>query len=848
MKKSINEYYKDLGLAPGQSVEEVEEAFKKLSLIYNPDKYQGEKVKAEEKFTLIQNARTELVEYFKHLENSRAHEDTNVLAAAQASASEGKSSSGPSLSSTTSNISKEQLIEFAEACRRGEKRTINQFFDKTVNLHGMNLSGINLNGTNFTEANLAGIDFTTAGNAERLNFTGANLSGANLSRLPSRYFELTGANLSGANLSRLSLGNKDLSNCNIQGAIVTGTDLSGANLSGCNMQGAIVTDAYLSGANFTGANLAGIDFTTAGNAERLNFTGANLSGANLSRLPSRYFELTGANLSGANLSGLNLHGQNLSTCKMRGTILIGATGFDLSAAETQGAICNIAQFINFGSKIYLDPIDANTLSLYRKNIEYLLSNNERLGITAEQRGEILTLKENFIRDFPNFSLNRSEQEDLMNSAIKAMLIKGERKESNFSEISLSQRFHPGIPELIGSYLDENVSSKPVYERNLLAISTDKFNDILAGKATEFDRLSILASTPAEKSIVAEINIYQKLAANSSSLVEGKGEEKYEKEGKASDKQVIAIDKIAANVVSSLKGVHWKKGYSTHSVKGCDLVKLAYNISDDHRGFITKKIVGKYVEQTELRNDLEGLVAKGLKNYASTISHFTEAEREEFSNKLGAKLQELTSLTDKSLLADRDFSKDSAKKNQISKIIDNHINESINKTIEPLIGIVAKRIDGQMMASEKIALENEKLKASSIASDHKAIDPVISLSPSLTITQTSQKPEATGMVAGDTRRNTALSASLTITQTAKVPETTDMLVGETKGSADLSASSSHSVLSEASDKEKVTPSAENKDYKEYKGKYDKVVKQVEDPSHRDNLKKQRASDEGKTNQR
>jgi curved DNA-binding protein CbpA len=109
----------------------------------------------------------------------------------------------------------------------------------------------------------------------------------------------------------------DLSGVDLQGADLRERDLSGRNLSQANLSSANLSDAFLHKINLSGANLANANLFRA-NLLQANLRNANLQGANL----------IGADLSGADLSGANLQGSKMGfsdriMVKLTGAILTG---------------------------------------------------------------------------------------------------------------------------------------------------------------------------------------------------------------------------------------------------------------------------------------------------------------------------------------------------------------------------------------------------------------------------------------------------------------------------------------------------------------------------------------------
>lgn len=159
--------------------------------------------------------------------------------------------------------------------------------------------------SSFTTLDLSGIDLTGVSLVAK-DFDGANLTGATLTGA-----QVSGATFKGANLTGASMAGLNLTDVNLAGATMQSTDFSDASLSGAALQGDVLHGAVLSGATFeldptvpsndvdlSGLDLQGASFEgqlgSAGVMQRANFSGAQLGGASF-----RDVDLTGSNFDGA---------------------------------------------------------------------------------------------------------------------------------------------------------------------------------------------------------------------------------------------------------------------------------------------------------------------------------------------------------------------------------------------------------------------------------------------------------------------------------------------------------------------------------------------------------------------
>jgi uncharacterized protein YjbI with pentapeptide repeats len=146
-----------------------------------------------------------------------------------------------------------------------------------------------------------------------------DLIGAELARARLSEADLSGANLTKADLKEANLFGADLSGANLFGADLSGADLSGADLSGqANLLGADLSGATLQSAQLDSAVLCGVDLRNA-DLRRANLFGADLQGADLRRANLRFTNLLDADLSNADLTGSLIFGASAWNLKLEGT-------------------------------------------------------------------------------------------------------------------------------------------------------------------------------------------------------------------------------------------------------------------------------------------------------------------------------------------------------------------------------------------------------------------------------------------------------------------------------------------------------------------------------------------------
>ncbi len=202
--------YRLLGLTPGATVEEVNQAYRDLAFVWHPDRLPKDNPR------LIAKAHQMLKELNQAREQLRNH-------------GEARPASGQGSSQRRTAYTQQT---WQSPSRPRPPRT-------------------DLSGRDFSGADLREKDF------EGRNMSHCNLRGANLADAFMHRVILQGANLQGANLFRANLLGADLQGANLQDANLIGADFSGADLRGANLKGARVGYGDRIMAKFTGANLQG---------------------------------------------------------------------------------------------------------------------------------------------------------------------------------------------------------------------------------------------------------------------------------------------------------------------------------------------------------------------------------------------------------------------------------------------------------------------------------------------------------------------------------------------------------------------------------------------------------------
>ena len=195
----LDQHYRTLGLEPGASLEEVNQAYKDLAFIWHPDRVPEDNLrlrqKAEDKLKEINNARDQL-RSTKRTEKTQPTQETRT----------------PTRPYTQPKQPQYQYYPKSEY--------------KPPTPHP------DLSGADYRGADLKEKDFSYR------NLSHANFSDANLSDTFMHKVNLHAANLERANLFRANLFQANLTNASLREANLIGADFSGADLSGADLTGA----------------------------------------------------------------------------------------------------------------------------------------------------------------------------------------------------------------------------------------------------------------------------------------------------------------------------------------------------------------------------------------------------------------------------------------------------------------------------------------------------------------------------------------------------------------------------------------------------------------------------------
>ncbi len=280
----LDSYYRVLGLEPGATMEEVNQAYRDLVFVWHPDRLPKDNPRLQE---IADRKIKELNQARDRLRSScaQSHGTTHAKSSTTTSkSSPSKNSTGaareprpeprtappgyhsyqtpprhyshyqPPVSSPNNRSNGHHQNHQNNSQNNHQNRAGSQESQpSTPSTQPQSLR----QSPDLSEANLSGADLHEKDLSSR-NLSRADLSNANLSDAFLHRINLSGANLSGANLFRANLLEADLSQANLQGANLIGADLSGADLRGANLRGARIGVSDRLMVKLTGARLSGM--------------------------------------------------------------------------------------------------------------------------------------------------------------------------------------------------------------------------------------------------------------------------------------------------------------------------------------------------------------------------------------------------------------------------------------------------------------------------------------------------------------------------------------------------------------------------------------------------------------
>ncbi len=301
MIQNLEQHYKVLGLEPGASLEEVNQAYKDLVFIWHPDRLPQENErliqKSVEKLQKINEARDYLRSYHRNYPKQSA---TN-----QPKSNNYSRNSDYSDRYQNQNRAKQSQGKPRQSYSTGQEYQQNRQSDRQQTYTQTNYrqprQPWDYRAYYYSPNNAS--NQSSSGRDGYQDFRESSRSYGSNRQAESNYKRPYYKDLRGADLSRSNFKEKDFS----------GRDLSQADLSYSDLSDTFLHKIILEEANLQGANLKGANLLQA-NLRKANLQGANLIGADLS----------GADLSGADLTGAKVGFNNKIMVKLTAVKLTGA--------------------------------------------------------------------------------------------------------------------------------------------------------------------------------------------------------------------------------------------------------------------------------------------------------------------------------------------------------------------------------------------------------------------------------------------------------------------------------------------------------------------------------------------
>ena len=305
MIQNLEQHYKVLGLEPGASLEEVNQAYKDLVFIWHPDRVpqDNERLvkKSVEKIQQINEARDSLRSYFrknKSAPKSKSSKPKSKAPAANSTQASRSNNQRPYSEGYSTYRAPYSDRRYQTYTRPHEERSKNYEQARSWNYRDYYSSPSNGQSTSkdgyrdFKETSKPSVSSYTrpAETAHRRPYS-QDLRGADLSK--SNFKE---KDFSGRDLSQADLSYSDLSDTFLHKIILEEANLKGANLKGANLLQANLRNADLREANLIGADLSGSDLS-----------GANLNGAKVGFNNKIMVKITAVKLTGATLPDGSIH-------------------------------------------------------------------------------------------------------------------------------------------------------------------------------------------------------------------------------------------------------------------------------------------------------------------------------------------------------------------------------------------------------------------------------------------------------------------------------------------------------------------------------------------------------------
>ena len=283
MIQNLEQYYKILGLEPGASLDEINQAYKDLAFIWHPDRLPQDNRRLIEKSAAKLKEINQARDFLRSLDCHRVvpHYPSQPKSETYSKTQQTNPRKASYYRATYSYSYSYQQPR--SASNNSRNTASNGTYGKEKNsTKSNNYYSKERNSTNKGNYHSSSSNSRSNGKSAHYRPYYKDLSGTDMSRANLKEKDLSGRNLKQANLAYADLTDSFLHKIILEDANLKGANLFRANLLGANLRNANLQETNLIGADLSGADLSGADLSGAkigfGNKIMVKLTGAKLTG------------------------------------------------------------------------------------------------------------------------------------------------------------------------------------------------------------------------------------------------------------------------------------------------------------------------------------------------------------------------------------------------------------------------------------------------------------------------------------------------------------------------------------------------------------------------------------------